>query len=217
MFLWNKFLKHWRIFFPGIQVQRVKPWFAADGDSTLRLNYDELNKDSVIVDLGGYKGQWAGDIFSKYQCNVFVFEPLEQFFKFIKDRYKLNNRISVYHFALGDANKEELIYENADGSSTIRKEGVVSKIMFRKFEEVMKELNIHQIDLLKINIEGGEYELLEYLLDNKMLQSIKNIQVQFHDFFPNAAERMKNIQRRLNETHSVTYQYEFVWENWKLK
>jgi FkbM family methyltransferase len=217
MFLLNKFQKLWRMFFPGIQAQRVKPWFAADGDSTLRLNYDELTKDSVVVDLGGYKGQWAGDIYSKYQCKVFVFEPLGRFYEIIKNRYQINNSISVYQWALGNENKEELIYENADGSSTIRKEGTPSKIVFRKFDEVMNELNIQQIDLLKINIEGGEYDLLEYMLGNKMIQSVKNIQVQFHDFFPDAAERMKNIQNRLKETHVLTYQFEFVWENWKLK
>ncbi len=169
------------------------------------------------MDLGGYKGQWAGDIHSKYQCKVFVFEPLGRFYEFIKQRYKLNNSITVYQLALGNENKEELIYENADGSSTIRKEGVPSKIVFRKFDEVMRELNIQQIDLLKINIEGGEYDLLEYMLDNKMIQSVKNIQVQFHDFFPGATKRMKNIQGRLKETHVLTYQFEFVWENWKLK
>ena len=51
-----------------------------------------------------------------------------------------------------------------------------------------------------------------------MISIFKNIQVQFHDFIiQNAEERMINIQRKLELTHELTYQYVFVWENWKLK
>ncbi len=75
-----------------------------------------------------------------------------------------------------------------------------------------------KIELLKLNIEGGEYELLESLLENDCITYFKNIQVQFHDFlFDNAKERMTKIQEQLSKTHELTYQYEFVWENWKLK
>ena len=46
----------------------------------------------------------------------------------------------------------------------------------------------------------------------------KNLQIQFHDFIiDNAEERMKNIQNKLSKTHEITYQYNFVWENWKIK
>ena len=76
---------------------------------------------------------------------------------------------------------------------------------------------IGEIDLMKINIEGGEYEFLEYLLDTGLAVKIKNVQVQFHDFVPNAETRTKSIQERLSQTHSLTYQYEFVWENWRVK
>ena len=71
------------------------------------------------------------------------------------------------------------------------------------------------IDLMKINIEGAEYDLLEHLIENKFVENIKDIQVQFHDFVPNAEARMKNIQAGLSKTHYLTYQYPFVWENWR--
>ena len=69
---------------------------------------------------------------------------------------------------------------------------------------------------MKVNIEGGEYDLLEGLIENGLTARIRNIQVQFHDFVPNAYERMKNIQLSLSKTHKITYQFEFVWENWEL-
>lgn len=213
----NKLKKLWRMFFPGIQTKRVKPWFAIDGDSTLRLDYPELNTNSIVVDLGGYKGQWASDIYGKYGCKVYSFEPVEAFYLFIKKRFENNQSIKVFHCALGNDNKEEAIYVNKDGSSSIEKNGISEKMVFIKFDEMMNELALSNIDLLKINIEGGEYDLLDYLIQTKWIKKIDNIQVQFHDFFPDARNRMTKIQQALALTHYTTYQFEFVWENWKIK
>lgn len=210
-------IKKWkRMFIPDEQMQRVKPWFEAEGDLTYRLDYDTLDSSSIIVDLGGYKGQWASDIFARYQLSVFVFEPVYSYFNFIINRFKKNSKITIKQFALGDKNSSAEIFLNADGSSIIRKLGQAETIQFKKFDEMMLELGIEKIDLLKINIEGGEYELLDYLLEIGWAKKITNIQVQFHDFFPNAEVRMKKIQDGLKESHSLTYQYKFVWENWKL-
>ncbi len=30
-------------------------------------------------------------------------------------------------------------------------------------------------------------------------------------------EEIKKFQDQLSKTHALTYQYEFVWENWKLR
>jgi hypothetical protein len=92
-------------------MRRVRPWFAEDGDYTYRLNYDSLDKNSIVVDLGGYKGQWASDIFSKYQSRVFVFEPVAAYFNFIKDRFKANPNISVFQLALGNRNISSEIFK----------------------------------------------------------------------------------------------------------
>ena len=170
-----------------------------------------------MVDLGGYQGQWASDIYSKYQCKVFVFEPIDHFFNFITNRFKANRNIVVSRVALGNADKEEIIYEKADGSSVVRKGGIPATIEFRKFDSMMKELNIQQIDLLKINIEGGEYDLLDYIIATGWAHKINNIQVQFHDYFAEAKQRMEKIQDALSATHYTTYQVEFIWENWKKK
>ena len=40
-------------------------WINDSGDQTLRLTYD-LSPGSVVVDAGGYVGQWAEDIHKKY-------------------------------------------------------------------------------------------------------------------------------------------------------
>jgi len=79
----------------------------------------------------------------------------------------------------------------------------------------MAEADISDVDLLKMNIEGGEYELLEFLLDKNEQGRFANIQIQFHDLFPGAKDRMTAIQKRLGKTHTLTFHYEFMMENWQ--
>ena len=57
------------------QYERVKPWFATNGDATLRLNYN-LNENSIVFDLGGYKGEFSSIIYCKYSPFIFIFEPI---------------------------------------------------------------------------------------------------------------------------------------------
>jgi hypothetical protein len=71
------------------------------------------------------------------------------------------------------------------------------------------------VRLMKVNIEGGEYELLERMLECGLTTRVADLQIQFHNFSPDAAERMAAIQRGLAATHRPTYQYRFVWENWR--
>lgn len=200
---------------PTLQSLRVQPWFKDNGDSTLRIDYD-LNEHSVVFDLGGYMGNWSMDIFCKYSPNIYIFEPHIQFSRIIRKRFSHNPKVKIFDFGLSDNNRQENLFVSADASSLYKTEGDLVTIQLKNIEQFLAEYEIKQIDLIKINIEGGEFELLEYLLKIKKIQVFKNIQVQFHDFVPNAIERMKLIQNELSKTHHLTYSYEFVWENWQL-
>ena len=91
------------------------------------------------------------------------------------------------------------------------------KIQLRSFTEFTTENSISTIDLLKINIEGAEFPLLESLETNGDLRKIKCLLIQFHAFADNAIERRKNLQEALSKTHVKLFDYPFVWECWKLK
>ena len=197
------------------QEERVIPWFKAGGDKTLRLNYP-LASSSVVVDVGGYEGQWASDIFSKYCCNIIIFEPVKNFYEKIKDRFSKNEKITVYELGLSNMGGEIDISLLDDSSSVFKENQQSEKVRVVNASNFLKDKNINTIDLIKINIEGSEYDLLENLIEGGYVSKIKNIQVQFHDFVPNAKERMVKIQDKLKNTHHLTYQYEFVWENWEI-
>ncbi len=198
------------------QHKRVKPWLLAQGDQTLRLDYD-LNANSVVFDLGGYQGQWSSDIYSKYNANIYIFEPYQAFFENIQRRFEQNRKIQIFPFGLSLANRTVDLNVSDDGSSMFRKGEKTVEITLVKAEDFLKKNNLLRIDLMKLNIEGGEYDLLEHFIETGRIKTINNIQVQFHTFVENADERMRKIQTEISKTHQLTYQYEFVWENWKRK
>jgi FkbM family methyltransferase len=197
-----------------LQQKRAFPWFNTNGDKTLRLNYP-LTSSSVVVDVGGYEGQWASDIFSKYCCNIIIFEPVKEFYVKIKDRFIKNDKIVVYELGLAGSDRDIKISLLNDSSSLFKNDSKSEDIKVVSASSFFNKHNINNIDLIKINIEGSEYDLLENLIKSNFITKIKNIQVQFHDFVPGAKERMIKIQEQLGKTHHLTYQYEFIWENWE--
>ncbi|HRO41244.1 MAG TPA: FkbM family methyltransferase [Flavipsychrobacter sp.] len=195
---------------------RFKKWEAEDGDHNLRFDYN-LNDSSLVFDVGGYKGEFAAAIFCKYNCEVYVFEPLPQFFNIINATFAHNSRVHPYCFGLSDITGTATISLSDVSSSLFIKDAETVQIQLKSMVEFIQEQNISKVDLLKLNIEGAEYALLEALLDNNLIGIFKNIQVQFHEFLvENSVERMNKIHQRLSKTHRLSWQYEFVWENWEL-
>lgn len=200
-----------------IQKKRCKPWFKVNGDKTLRLNYD-LSESSIVFDLGGYKGNFAQDIYNRYLCEIFIFEPVKSFYKIIDKKFKDIPKVTAYPYGLANEDKELSISDSNDASSVFIDSEGSEKIELKSILNFIKNNNITYVDLIKINIEGGEYEVLESLLESGIISIFKNLQIQFHDFIiDNANERMENIQTQLAKTHKTTYQYKFVWENWVIK
>jgi FkbM family methyltransferase len=169
----------------------------------------------LVFDLGGYQGQWTSDIFARYCCTIHIFEPVPIFAEKIAKRFAGNPKVYVHNFGLGKETCNVRLHLSADGSSVFTKrseETILIKIV--KIDDFIRDNEVKFIDLIKINIEGGEYELLEHLLNSNYVENVNDIQVQFHDCVQDAQERMQAIQRQLEKTHHITYQYPFVWENW---
>ncbi len=194
---------------------RVLPWLRDKGDETHSLNHP-LEERSVVFDLGGYVGDWSLEIFKRYNCEIHVFEPVHEYSLRIRKAIP-SQKVRVNNYGLAQKSFETTINVSEEASSVFKSGGGTEKIKLVDFMEYVRENNIKEIDLIKINIEGGEYDLLEYLIATGYVANVRNIQVQFHDFFPDAAQRMKRIQEGLGKTHSLTFQYPFIWENWRRK
>lgn len=191
-------------------------WNADGGDERFRFDY-ELNPDSVVLDIGGYEGQWASDLYTRQRCQIHVFEPVRSFASTISERFAGNSDVQVHAYALGAENRIEMLNVAGASSSAHKRKKLQEEVEFRDIQEWYSNGNIGDIALMKINIEGGEYELLERMLETDLVRHVHSLQIQFHYFVEDATSRMAAIQHRLAVTHSPTWQYQFIWENWKRK
>lgn len=193
-----------------------RDWVKDERSSALRLEYP-LTEDSIVLDVGGYIGQWSQDIIELYNPYIYIFEPVNEYFSKIKSKFESNTKVFIYNFGLSDKNMTQKITILNDSSSIFRAGDKYTNIQIKDIFSFINENNISEIDLIKINIEGGEYPLLKRMIDTKLVHICKNIQVQFHEFYPNAVQLRNEMREDLRETHKLTYDYPFIWENWLRK
>lgn len=188
-------------------------FFSAGGDSML-YKFEQLNENSIVFDLGSYKGEFYSNITSMYNCIVHAFEPVEQFYNECKN--SLPNNVILNNFALGQQNElfEIAVSENAS-SQFINGDMVSCKKV--NFIDYVTEHTIEHIDLIKLNIEGGEYEVLNSIIDNGYLDNIDSLLIQFHYLSGNPISKRQEIIEKLKITHECIFSYPFVWEYWRRK
>ena len=120
-----------------------------------------LTKDPVIFDVGGYIGDYAAEMYCKFGCRVVVFEPVREYAEIVEARFKYNSDITVVPAGLGSSSKNLSISKSHDASSVFGDKGASEEIRIISLIDYMNENHHDYIDLIKINIEGGEYELLD--------------------------------------------------------
>jgi FkbM family methyltransferase len=176
-----------------------------------------LNENSLVIDGGAFKGEFTARILQEFNCKVHCFEPIPSFANSLIQRFKQNSNVTVYDLALG--NKDTVITisvdENASGTYAKSKNSINVKSI--DITTHIDSCQIKKIDLLKLNLEGAEYDILDKLITENRIHLVDALLVQFHDFVPNHNERYKNLYQNLVLTHKLEWQYEFVWELWKLK
>jgi FkbM family methyltransferase len=198
----------------------VTRWFRDKGDETLRVDYPELKEESIVFDLGGFEGDFAHAINDKYGCNVYVFEPHPKYYDACIKRFLSNDKVVPFNYGLSDKDGKFLLSDSVDGSSFLNpnhqeKNGIECEV--KEIFNVLRQLEVSNIHLMKINIEGGEYPILLHMISENKLSLVDNYQIQFHNFIKNADSLRNKIIEGLLKTHVQTWCYTFVWENWKRK
>lgn len=195
--------------------EAVKAFYIAEAKDDIRLKYP-LNKDSVVFDIGAYKGEWALEINKRYGCLVLACEPVHSLWEQLKKAAE-GTQVEAYNIALGGTTRKELITVDADGSSMhldATNRFQQETIQVKAIDEWMST-HWDYADLIKLNVEGSEYEILERLIELGWLNRFTDFQIQFHPTVPDYEKRREAIQKELYKTHWQTYNFEWVWENWR--
>lgn len=183
----------------------------------LRYEYD-LNENSIVIDLGCYIGEFTKIMKDKFNCYIYSFEPIKLFHDVCVDKFKNNSKIKVYKAGLSNENKKVDFTIGGEASSMFSDEDRPEiDVDLIKIDDFLEQEKIQKVNVLKMNIEGGEYDLLEYMIKNNLTEKFENIQVQFHnDVFEGWEEKYNFIINNLTKTHHLTYKFEFKFENWEI-
>lgn len=195
-------------------------WYAEGCDETLRYDFPWLTSESIVFDLGGWKGDWASNVYSRFRCKIYIFETVPTYSKRIEERFLLNQDIKVCPYGLGSDNTSLEVFIGQEGSSIFNNRNTSNNSELCDIVGISDYLTnnkFNKIDLCKINIEGGEYDLLEKIIALNLTTLVNCYLVQFHDFVPEYEFRRKKIREKLRETHELLFDYPLVWECWKLK
>ena len=153
-------------------------------------------------------------IYNLYKPNIYIFEPTVLFAK-LEARFEGLSKVHLLNFAASNQDTE-LVLGVMDGEASIFHEENLVRVRAIDFAAFIDRLGVPNIDLLKMNIEGAEYEILEDIVSRGQLDRFVNIQCQFH-MIDNHEERYKNLIKELEKTHYLVWRFPFVWENWTRK
>src|SRR5688572_4102342 len=170
----------------------------------LRYEYD-LKPDDVVIDLGAYRGEWANEIRARYGCCVIAVEPTDGIDDYPCEYIKKAAWTHDGKLKFGGAYYYTSQYENPVNE-------------YECFDVNSLLARFDEIALLKINIEGAEYALLDHIMNHGHHERIKNLQVQFHQVDPEPWQGWYSaIESRLKHTHEIEWRWAFCWENWRRK
>lgn len=176
-----------------------------------------LTSASVVWEFGGYLGRWSREITRRYGCRLHVFEPIPEFFLELENVFADDARVTVHRCAIGAEQGTRNFGMAADGTGLFAG-GEQVPVAFES-ADYLRRLMAGPVDLVAINIEGGEYELLPLLATEGILPSVKMLLVQFHIVGSRAESERRREQCRqlLTATHTNLWTFEFVWEAWVVR
>lgn len=151
----------------------------------------KLDKNSVVLDFGANIGEITQCILDLYNCKIYCYEPNNYAFKKLKKKFENNKKIILYNKAVGDKNGRANLYyhklhdENpikfSTGSSLLEQKENIEKNYSQNTETVsIKDILNHFdfINLIKIDIEGYEYNILPEIIENR--NKIDNVFCELH-------------------------------------
>lgn len=161
-------------------------------DKNFNKAINSLDKNSIVLDIGANIGNVSSYILEKTQSKIFAFEPNIFCFEVMTRRFLDNMRMNIFNigvsnytgvsnFYLHEKSKGINDFSYLEGSSLKSNKDNVSeknkvKVNVVNISEILSKFNI--IDLIKIDVEGSEYEIVPFLISERY--KIKTVLCEFH-------------------------------------
>lgn len=191
-----KRLEYWikarigKISFIDIEEKHEKKWYG-NGYGGFYIDPTLVPENAIVYSFGiGEDISFDLDIIAKHGCQVFGFDPTPKSIDYISKQdipagfhfhpYGIGEQTGTVTFNL-PKNKDHVsgsVYEHK-----LVDEHNAVEVLLKDFKDITTELGHTHIDVLKMDIEGSEYAVIEGILNSGV--SIKQILIETHErFFP---------------------------------
>lgn len=182
-----------------------------------RYMFDASSENAVLVDCGANVGLIT-DIGLFVGMEVYAFEPSKSAFKLLKKKYEHNTKVHLYQQAVSHKAEQVTFFVDEcslyDQGATIVSSGEQhiynGKQSYRvdcvRLSEVLKKTILSQhkkIHLLKLDVEGAEFAIIEDLIESGVYKEITFIVCETHErFFGKAGtKKLKHLHHLLDKHH----------------
>lgn len=147
---------------------------------------DVLNKNSIIYSIGiGTDASFDIELIKKFNCNVYAYDPTPKSVEWVKKNIS-SEKFIFKGIGIDVLCGKKCFYlprnkNHVSGSLNEVPSIDLNNRLILDFEDIdtmMKKNHHHKIDLLKIDIEGSEYDVLDDILNKN--KNINQILVEFH-------------------------------------
>ena len=206
----------------GIEPVSCKTSALYGGDHGWVVDESLLNRESVIYSVGvGSNIDFDVELINSFGATVHAFDPTPRSIEWVKSQ-KLPKHFIFHPFGLSAENGHMDFFPPAKASSThfspIDRYGDTNNIVrapVKDIDTIASELNHKEIDLLKMDIEGAEYEVIKALPKNRV--AINQILIEFHHMYKgiqisktvDAISTLSNLGFELFNISQRTYEFSF--------
>jgi FkbM family methyltransferase len=165
-----------------------------------------LNRNSVVYSFGiGEDISFDDALIQKYQCQVVGFDPTPKSIRWCQQQL-LPNRFSFKDYGLAAESGMATFYLPANpnyvSGSLVGHDDVSAtnaiEVPMKSLPDIVLELGHPLIDVLKMDIEGAEYEVIPSILESGI--GIDQLVIEFHErFFTDGKEKTSRIIRQLKD------------------
>ncbi|SHG58965.1 FkbM family methyltransferase [Flagellimonas flava] len=167
---------------------------------------DLLNESSVVYSFGiGQDISFDKALINDFNCKVYGFDPTPKSIDWLKGQ-ETPNRFAFFDFGIGVKTEDTSFFlpindDNVSGS--LEKHVRVSEnkridVHMKSLDDILRMLGHNKIDVLKMDIEGSEYDIIESFVQSDV--QVDQLLIEFHDrFFDSASPKSLSSVRRLNE------------------